>query len=227
MKERPIIFSSGMVKAILEDRKTMTRRIVKPQPAVTENGSPRWDAAPGKKYIPNGPRSAGGGRAVTMTDLIGRYCPYGIPGSRLYCKEGGWICDDRFFAYDARPTLCKTAEGEFIEAAPGAPEKAPTPERLKELGWTRRSSMFMPRWASRILLEVCEVRVERLQEISNSDAAREGIDIPPLYADEGLPSVNANRFRFHALWNSIHGKDGWKANPWVWVIGFRMLEGPK
>lgn len=191
MRERPIIFSGEMVRAILEGRKTQTRRVVKPQPPLDEWGvSKPWQ--------------------TDAFEVNGRdyRCPYGLPGDRLWVRET--FSPDYFdaqsrHAYRADWTL---ESGEFV----------PEPK------WT--PSIHMPRWASRITLEVTDVRVERVQDISNSDIYAEGILPPdpdepgPYDPDEGARSA------FKDLWWSINAKRGygWEKNPWVWVVEFKRVE---
>lgn len=177
IKERPILFSAPMVRAILEGRKTQTRRIVKPQPAG------EW-AAPGKTA-----------------------CPYGRPGERLWVRET-W---SRAKLYPASHELFYRADGECN----GRQLSLSYIER--EGRW--RPSIHMPRWASRIDLEITAVRVERLQEISVGDCCEEGA---PIYdGDEG--QTHAVQTWYRELWEQINGPGSWDLNPWVWVIEFKKI----
>ena len=189
MRERPILFSAPMVRAILAGTKTQTRRAIK---------------APGI-FVSSG--AINGHGVVSMTDAGIREvrCPYGQPGDRLWVREA-WKVDlnHRFYRADGDP---------------GGP-----------VPWT--PSIHMPRWASRITLEVTGVRVERPQDISEADAKAEGVHRcldglwsggawkhlrrPNCYADP----CNA----FCDLWASINGPGSWDANPWVWVVEFRRVE---
>lgn len=193
MKERPILFSAPMVRAILDGRKTQTRRIVKPQPTITDNGCPRWGTYSGKRMYMV-PRRAGGGSAVTMTDLIGEYCPYGQPGDRLWVREtwAKWANKNRVAQY-----------------------RCDVPDDRQHL-YTWTPSIFMPRWASRITLEITGVRVQRVQEISELDCEAE------IGATAHSLGDSAYMF-FTALWNEINAKRGygWDSNPWVWALTFR------
>jgi hypothetical protein len=222
-KERPIIFSGDMVRAILEDRKTQTRRVVKvllkdkmPANQVCEDGGGNWIAWSGaisekhdmaeetKRQYPNGE---------------GFKCPHGKPGGRLYVKE----------------TLA-------LEVVPGSGSRGPIAYRADcdremnscpfpraEYGaW--ESTMFMPRARSRILLEVVSVRVERVQSITKMDAIAEGIQLPLLFADEPVPSADYAQRAYSFLWDSINGKKtgcSWADNCWVWVVEFKVLEVTK
>lgn len=187
--ERPILFSGAMVRAILDGKKTQTRRVVKPQPPADWVPSPwPYDGA-------------------AWSD---RRCPYGAPGDRLWVRET-WapISPDE----ERRPIReCRIEyRADTSAARPGGwDEDTDDPEAAR---W--RPSIHMPRWASRLTLEVTGVRVERVQDISEDDARAEGV-YP--YAD------NPRRF-FQELWNSINGARGygWNSNPWVWVVEFRRV----
>ena len=183
MKERPIIFSTEMVRAILEGRKTQTRRVIKPQP-----------------------QSA-------MLDFhkvnFAKYCPYGQVGDRLWVKETWW--DDCALrekeGYKQDDYLYYRADGEAIEQFECA------------YGFKWRSPLFMPRWASRIILEITGLRVEQLQDITEEDAVTEGL---PSREQTGFDTA---RYRYHILWDSLNAKRGyaWDSNPWVWVMEFKRL----
>ena len=222
MKERGIIFSAPMVRAILDGRKTQTRRLAKPQPphscryVMNGAGSHALCLGPNDECVP-----------PTSKSIDHRLpCPYGVPGDRLWVRERwGWF--DQFVQHDAPPT------GPIVYGTDGVPAGSH--------GTYWRPSIHMPRWASRITLEVVDVRVERLNEISAKDAVREGLerhdDHPTSitwrhYGDEEPPDpidlwegwlnpINS----FRTLWDSINGKrHPWSSNPWVWVIEFRKVE---
>lgn len=212
MKERPILFSSPMVRAILDGSKTQTRRIVKPQPhTVCGDGKRAWSEGlyPGTfayRDSDNGPNKYG-------------QCPYGVPGDRLWVREA-WACH---WANDnLKPS---EIEGEywsvryfaddFIRGCAIDGSKAMLDQCQK-----RRSSIFMPRWASRITLEIVSVRVERLQDISEEDAKAEGIATTCPCAG----GCDQHRKDFCLLWESIHGLGSWGSNPWVWCIEFKRVE---
>ena len=185
MKERPIIFNAPMVRAILEGRKTQTRRIGKQR---------------------------------------------GTPGEILWVKEtfkfnpGGPI-------YDAAGVIMDSMDDELIY-------RADSPNLVTK--WT--PSIHMPRWASRITLEVTGVRVERLQDISEGDTFREGIQRLENHSWHATGSIPLGTYRgldewtdkvnywvdprdaYKALWKSIHGDGAWEKNPWVWVIEFKRVE---
>lgn len=193
MKERPILFSSPMVKALLAGTKTQTRRLVKPQPG------PELGETPG---------------AAWNAGFVDVKCPYGQEGDRLWVREA-WGFDSGVRG-DFRPLGRNDLSGmdlltHTLYRADGG--KAPR--------W--RPSIHMPRWASRITLEVTSVRVERLQDITEEDAKAEGVDSVPV-ADVPRNGTLYHRDDFAQLWDIINGsKAPWSSNPWVWVVGFRRL----
>lgn len=191
MKERPIIFSGPMVRALLAGTKTQTRRVVKPVPSTLVDGF----YLPFKDE-PNNWHGFGG-------DLIYWYgsCPYGQPGDRLWVREA-WM--------DLRGVDGAIANCMFRATFGNAPD-----------GGKWRPSIHMPRWASRITLEVTGVRVERLQDISTSDAEAEGWPGPD--AENSISSTYPIAW-YSKLWEEINGPGSWTANPWVWCVAFRRLE---
>lgn len=255
-KERPILFSGPMVRALLNGSKTQTRRVCKPAAnlsAVIEVPDP---LEYGQVY--NGSHFGDEDGEVQFA------CPYGGRGDRLWVREswqvaretldyetGGeydvWAWDEglgdprKHLKGDARfgtkSALFYAADGEdknpsaFFDLL-GLDNK--TVLRTKEINW--RPSIHMPRWASRITLEITSVRVERLQEISEADALAEGITYGPTCDEEGRSGgYHWDRTRedeevwptaaqaYKQLWESINGPDSWTANPWVWAIEFRRL----
>jgi hypothetical protein len=204
--EKPIFFLPEMVKAILDGRKTQTRRIVKPQPAQPMAGgvgiSWTWFGDRGV-FVPNGSLFG-----LTTAEKMGIHCPYGVPGDRLWVRERWGIHQ------------CGCRVSLKAEAWPeGWPLKRLyyTADGDSNPGFSDRSSLFMPRWASRLTLELTDVRVERVQEISDQDALAEGMiecmDVTP-------------RDSFSYLWDQIHVKDGyhWDSNPWVWCLSFKVVQ---
>ena len=222
MTERGMIFNREMVRAILDGRKTQTRRIMKNQPAGDRPDSPALI------------RNVGGG-----FQWYGHYgessifnCPLGSIGDRIWVREthqGPLFNYEQMESYleDSskfeKPEFCKYA----ADGKP-APEYYDADDNL-HCGW--RPSIHMPRWASRILLEITDVRVERLNAISEEDARAEGIiDGGCLNCGEPEPCGCANpepdaTDAFAYLWKSIYGDDSWNANPWVWVIEFKRIKG--
>ena len=226
MKERPILFSAPMVRAILAGQKTQTRRIAKLPRArdsfvMLDHGSGWW------------PYQSDDGE----TELCDDSCehpyssPYGQPGDRLWVRET-WM--------DLLGTGVEPITGRHSRYA----YRADTPagsygdETRKEYGLKWRPSIFMPRSASRILLEIVSIRVDRVQNISPSDAIAEGIDRTVTgdgwrrYSDSeteaaGLPPCQYPRHSYRSLWEHINGEMSWDENPWVWVIEFKRIEPPK
>lgn len=231
MKEHPILFTGPMVRAILDDRKTQTRRIIHPRH--------EW-------FIK---LSA----AEQVRQWNRRPFPHGRPGERLWVREkwrigswddgcGFWLdyCDgpgkerletDEDTAYRYIKQIREDLERKNIQPTNGTmyewePGESP-------LRW--RPSIHMPRWASRITLEITGVRVERLGDITEADAMNEGVErtvtgdgwrhyhADPSFEAVGLHPMPDARKSFLTLWNSLHGHGAWTENPWVWVVEFRRL----
>lgn len=239
MNEKPILFSGPMIRAILEEKKPQTRRVMKPQPEYRENAS-----VPGKfgtffhGWNLDHP-------AFEISDLI-KHCPYAeLTGRRPDWKiEGRLWVKETFFAfgewnelsagrnkftfyrhhYEERPSVPLPVR--FIDNPPKEIETGMIPGII---GWYKRPSIFLERKDSRINLEITNIRVERLQDISREDAKDEGFHPAignGLECWDGKSYGNAN-LAFRACWDSINGKprpDGvdisWSANPWVWVVTF-------
>jgi hypothetical protein len=194
VRERPVLFSAPMIRALLDGRKTQTRRIVKPQPVYgsIEHLGTGWYWQPGKARWSN-PASD----ADCAAGMIPR-CPHGVPGDRLWVKE----------------TFGPCAGGIVYRAEGGA--ACPDGGRWKP-------SIFMPRWASRITLELTGVRVERLQAITEEDARAEGVEPAP-FCKAGRRSELGHVEAFEDLWDSINvDRAPWSSNPFVWVIEFKRL----
>ncbi|EOY5723654.1 hypothetical protein ACP6ZN_002149 [Enterobacter cloacae] len=198
MKERGMIFNAEMVRALLDGRKTQTRRPIKwKQTRFTEIGE-RED---GSKW----PWSEDPEHACDYWHP----CPFGVVGDRIWVRET-WA-----EAGASAPEL-KLYRANYPEHVPSHYENVPA---AADIRW--KPSIHMPRWASRILLEITSVRVERLHDMNETDSLAEGIQFSP------YPLVSLNEFAL--LWESIYNVDpskSWKANPWVWVIEFKhVLEG--
>ncbi len=210
MRERPILFSSPMVRTILAGQKTQTRRVVRKQfsrdaePAEVPATSPAgwqisghsglwWDDA-----------------GACFDDAI--RCPYGQTGDRLWVREAWRVCGGR--------------EYEYMQDQTQVMYRATHQEDGFPLGWESykwRPSIHMPRWASRISLEITGVRVERLNDISELDAKAEGCSVPLIiYPDEPREQYS-HAHAYRHLWESINGKGSWAANPWVWAIEFKRV----
>lgn len=213
MKERPILFSTQMVQAILAGRKTQTRREVK--------GLPTTDIIRMGLH-PNGTQYLTGQTCPWKIE-----CPYGEIGDRLWVREKfGWYNSIKQGSYAYQhgeiPTYpphkllngVKHAVCYFADY----PKHRWDP---KESGW--KSSIHMPRTASRITLEITRIRVQLLNKISAEDCEQEGMDA---HCDNGKHDTgDALYYEYKKLWESIHGKGSWELNPWVWVIEFSVLKG--
>ena len=183
VRERPILFSGPMVRAILDGSKTQTRRVVQ-QKAVTQAGIRGVMSGTGPAFGP---------------------CPYGQPGDRLWVRES--FCDH---GYDA---MCPDDPAADLQMRKDHIEYR---ECHEGKGWT--SPLFMPRWASRLTLEITEVRIHRLQEISYADVMAEGCPTP----GSTLASPEDHDW-YIRLWDSLNAKRGhsWESNPFVWAVSFR------
>jgi hypothetical protein len=204
-KERPILFSAPMVRAILDGRKTVTRRAVNPQPVLTEGSGFSW-----KGHL----FGCGSDDRETARNFSKHCCPFGKPGDRLYVRETCFINDYR----EAGVPVDERASCEIHYRADGIPDFEGEEELIR---W--RPSIHMPRWASRILLEITDVRVERLQDISRADIRAEGLQCPPELASDDVSPNYRDWYpaAWKELWNSTGGD--WDANPWVWVVEFKRV----
>jgi len=244
MTERSILFSAAMVRALLSGTKTQTRRALRMQPPDDS----------GLMCGPYNPTVIRRGEEEPGSETFGAFteegswatpCPYGKPGDRLWVRET-FYCDNAFYP-DGVGVNCLWREvngkraaipieeqrAEMLESmyyrADGEPEwegaEEPTP-------W--RPSIHMPRWASRITLEITEVRVQRLQDISEVDALAEGVEPTVVgagwrrYDDPdcevvGLIPCCTPVESYRSLWEHLSGPDSWDANPWVWAISFKRL----
>lgn len=226
VKERPILFSAPMVRAILEGKKTQTRRVVKPQPPASTTFAGEMHCSDSKHdnsfwWMTGDPHDCDEWVSVEGTEPF--FCPYGKPGDRLWVREtwtGTW--------HSALMHVHYAADGS--ENLVCAPSGYTIPKAALSVGnWV--TPLFMPRWASRITLEIVKVRVERVQDITEEDAIAEGMTCDegyyceaPTEESEGVHRCNMTR-GFEALWNSINAKRGfgWDSNPWVWVIEFKKV----
>lgn len=205
-----MIFNAEMVRAVLSGRKTQTRRIIKPQPEATLSGSlsGKWLSRPLN------------GLLLPKIEDIAIHCPFGVVGDRIWVRE---TFQGPLFDYDLMDSYCKDPTPfEKPEFCVYKADGVPAPEFYDaddELHCCWRPSIHMPRWACRILLEITNVRVERLKSISDGDAIREGCSTADMMSGDCVADV------FARLWASIYGSDSWNANPWVWVIEFKRVEG--
>lgn len=201
MKERPIIMGAESVRAILEGHKTQTRRVIKPQPSVTYHWS-------GDAYEEGGMVKAVLSSKPTIHFDYMPKCRWQV-GDRLWVREAWAQCSDNGILYKADSMFIGCEKGDFA--------------------WDWKSPLFMPRWASRITLEITDIRVEQLQDITEGDAIAEGCSgrggvflrtdvYPSVY--ESIPIQE-----YRTLWNSLNAKRGypWESNPLVWVIKFKVI----
>lgn len=243
MKERPIIFSSAMVKALLDGRKTQTRRAMKSvfrgreilnlrEHGILGHERERYSGAFNDPFSWGYPGAEDGCDAPIGSWL--EWCPYGVVGDRLWVREAAWFDREEMPDIGLRCFF----EGDDVRMArhPGA-HKAPFPSVAEVLdlnsALVKRSPIHMPRWASRLTLEITDIRVQRLQEISVDDAIAEGvrcwIDDGPV---DGSSENDCGCFHsksqavpsYSGLWNSIHGQGSWEANPWVWALSFKRID---
>lgn len=195
MKQRPILFNASMVRALLDGTKTQTRRVVKPQPDCIKAGKPYTTAG-----LPSTPIA----------------CPYGQVGDQLWVRET-WYCDD--FRVQRGPYL-KPDDFDVVESRENGclvfRADGSSPYEAEQPKW--KPAIHMPRWASRITLEITSVRVERLNDISRGDCMAEGCPFPNI-AKETDPKQ-----WYRELWKSINGAGSWDLNPWVWVIEFKKVK---
>jgi hypothetical protein len=241
MTTHPILFSTPMVQAILEGRKTMTRRIVKPQPSESgvsfmKNPPLDWEQIYKEPWTPWKWDTEEG-------ETISKNCPYGQNGDILWVKE-------TFYAYGVwvKNGISKTGKQKFkfndltgtdfkykyVDTKPPRILKG----RYDGIGWYKRPSIFMPLAASRIFLKINEIKIGRLQDITEEDAIKEGVEkYGPFgeYKGEKHPGGGEMRFRayqkasraFQGIWNEINGTESWNSNPWIWVISFERTEKPE
>lgn len=230
MRERPILMNGQMVRATLDDSKGQTRRVL---PAVYNDppGLVVKVAAPGTwPSILRSPRADEWGMYFAGQFPCHLRCPYGVPGDRLWVREA-WAAADQMYQghdLDEAGVVAYRADLSARFQNPGRYEQpGPVPTRdlaswnFDALRW--RPSIFMPRWASRLTLEVTDVRVERLRDISEEDARAEGVDVSA-HTDALSPALEA----FEQLWDAINGARpgcSWADNAWVWVVSFRRIKG--
>lgn len=219
MKEKPILLNAEMVRAVLDGRKTQTRRIMRVQPsadfhpmnmALETDFTARW-YTPGvvdkDGYLQPAKNQVFG---VAGEDE-GYICPFGLKGDRLWVREA-FAAFDADWCFPGRPHDLKDGPWPNIIYPANGGKEPPK--------GTCRPSIHMPRWASRITLEITGVRVERLSSISNEDAGKEGYPADPApyggQMDQWL--------WFRQLWDGIYPQQSFKVNPWVWVIEFKRVE---
>lgn len=257
MRERPIIMSAPMVCALLDGKKTQTRRLLHPQPLQGHYLQKMWGTSPPPNPVAFGDpylwREVGPDYPDDAHD--DRRCPYGKPGDRLWVRES-WRTSETLNKMDATQIAEKALDANYER--PWAPivyddgeeknwERNGLP--VEQGGWgkpgRRRLSRFMPRWASRITLEITDIRLERVHDISEEDAIAEGLrgltkdggqtvkyGIPDRDGWPGNDNVGWHwedwsrdpREAYARLWNTINGERApWITNPWVWVLSFKRI----
>lgn len=234
MKEHSILFKGPLVRAILEGRKTVTRRAIKPEPQmVTDRSVEPWRGDPET--------------LLRLLEKSGQKCPFGQPGDRLWVRETwgvishtwdedgnmiDWAPDRPATPVREMPFGLGYYSGHVIYAADGPMEWAGDDDGGGDPRSAWKPSIHMPRKVCRLLLEVTDVRVERLQDITDSQIMAEGVDLEALadgqerydmvLAGSGADGRPTLRTAWRDLWNSTGGD--WDANPWVWVIEFKRVE---
>ena len=204
--ERPIIFSGDAVRAILAGRKTQTRRAVKHDEyyACLSGDCPHEEQAQCEAFM------------VTK-------CPYGVPGDRLWVRWAFWLYTPpstnprNIQVWDEHTRCVRWPSGEVIEDC--------VPDTTSP-SWQRKPSIHMPRWASRLLLETTEVRVQRVQDISEEDAQAAGARIPTEIRPDSPHEAYLYRENYRFMWDSLNAKRGygWETNPFVWAITFKVVK---
>lgn len=221
MKERPILFSGPMVRAILDGSKTQTRRVIQPQPCrtlpETKEIGPSFDM-----HYPSGwrwHRSRGvqcfGQDAEALAGVAALLSPYGKPGDRLWVRETWAPVDFLAGGYELEEPHCVGYRAdESARYCFGDKQRAADTYAWNWSAVKWKPSIFMPRWASRITLEVIDVRVQRVRDIGESDAVAEGM---PAHRPLAV---------FRDLWETLNAKRGygWDVNPWVWAVTFRRVQ---
>lgn len=230
MKERPILFSAPMVRAILDGRKTQTRRIVKsPISPITTRVRSYLNRVGAIVY------GCVFGKSEEIFEMSGMRCPYGNPGDRLWARETWgnvahhiddngdlrkWNPDRPAKKVNELKFGVGYYSGHIIYRADGEFEWC---NDYGEQSSCWHPSIHMPRSASRITLEITNIRVERLQDISEEDAKAEGCDNSQSDAAISVGWFEKPARAFRRLWESINGTESWDANPWVWVIEFKRI----
>lgn len=243
VRERPILFSGAMVRAILDGRKAQTRRVVQQPKWPGADLSRAWvdDGAVSNPFAPPGEQYL---KVPCEDESVQRlYCPYGQPGDRLWVRERHACVAEGFLALKAGVVYHADRAVNWLEGE--APEmKGQTVYNYdRPEVWKWRPSIHMPRSLSRITLEITEVRVERVQDISQRDAVAEGMDwaapdflgmapepddFDAAHGCYASPEAGFARDNYARLWDSLNGRRGygWDVNPWVWVLTFRRVEVP-
>ena len=223
MNEKPILFSTEMIKAILDGHKTQTRRVIKPQPKEHKFSAMIMDRLFARFF------TSYGDNKPSVEDIKN---PYGKPGDLLWVRET-WATVS--FFDNLKPSAIPKGKYRWPVVWYDSHPKSPSSITKCDHQYIgkRRPSIFMPRWASRITLRVQDVRVERVQDITIDDAGEEGCSNVisggydfDIFGENGDYARHPYIMNFHRLWDSINAKRGysWDSNPWVWVIDFEEVE---
>lgn len=233
MKERPILMSAPMVRALLEGRKTQTRRIMNPQPVHAQHHV--WKG----KTVRDAEHRMWCWKDVVLENIwdfpngddrreLALHSPYGLSGDRLWVREA-WKTGSSLDKCDAKAIAALCLKAGY--KTPGAPVLYLANDYVRRWGDNDRSDFgvfgryrharFMPRWASRLTLGIAEIRVQRLRDIGVKDAIAEGCEpLPPFPASVSAPEDYISGYR--NLWESINGAGSWDSNPWVWAVTFEV-----
>lgn len=222
-KARPILFNAQMVRALLDGRKTQTRRVLKPQPTLAQR---MWSWASRTLLV------ASWSDGASVAPGVLSHCPYGRVGDLLWVRETFAMENCREVGPYPKPHSDGRPSREHEDSEDGGWWEQPHYRATDETpclayedgheGCRWRPSIFMPRWASRLTLRITDVRVERLQDITEEDAYAEGItDAQAMeFNDDGSPDPV---LAFFDLWNEINGVAASDANPWVWAVSFEVI----
>lgn len=240
MRERPILFSGEMVRAILNGTKTQTRRVISLRHGLEFFGGRGDEDDPTQwGYFFDGPEHHGycviarGFNQRFNNGLVSMACPFGEVGDRLWVRETWQLLEHMGYTFDDDAVVWRATAPNNEVDLPNFNSNTLEVRRLEVLRW--RPSMHMPRWASRITLEITNVRVERLNDISEDDARAEGVGREFAHDDRehtegerlsGYHPIMSHGIAFARLWNCLYAKSApWDSNPWVWVVEFKRVEG--
>lgn len=219
MKERPIQFSEQRVRALLIGQQTQTRRIMK-----TQAFGPGQDHHEGVHAFDVTANHLHGVKMKLMSD-ISQHCPYGKPGDILWVREtwrGPIVPEAQMGDFERDPLLFRTPA--FCQYRADSAELDHHPE-AEQFGW--QTAIHMPRWASRINLEITSVRAEKIQDISDDDIMAEGVQTDTHFLNNFF-TMNMNsespKEAYRKAWQKQYGATSWEVNPWVWVIAFRRAD---
>ena len=214
MKELPILFSTPMVQAILAGNKTQTRRIVKPQPIVCDDarGGHYWpsNAVQSMVHVEKELQDYDG----IWRGLIDDCNPFGGVGDRLWVRETFRLYDSDECPHADFPCGCPRNGTPLYKASHDCSD-----------GEKWKPSIHMPRKAARLFLEITNIRIERLNDITSEDAKAEGFDYSTHPSAIEMGYAIGAKTNFRVTWEQIYGQNEWNKNPWVWVVEFKVIQG--